>query len=196
MSQDALTVLSQEVAHVREALSRTLGTIYTLYGIMVPAVLAGLALFGKDSFGPQLTDLLGAALVIIIAGAIGFANSLYMEAFEYLRYMYGELFPRMYRLVGLSGEKNFFQFQAVVRRTSSWVPNWLFYAVIVVGTSVIGIGTIAQRLPEGGLRTWVLLFLALFSIAATLLSTLLTIKSGACLLEELKRSAAVTNDGG
>jgi hypothetical protein len=189
MTENPIEVLLEEAAHAREALSRTIGTVYTLYGIIVPAILAGVAILATENLLVEQLYILGAGLLILVCGAIAFANSLWMEGFEYVRYMYLELFPRMYRLTGLTGERNFFQYQAEGRSWFSWLPNWLFDLLIYVAVSTVGIGTIMEGVEQREPHARALLFLAIFCLVLSAASTVIVIAASQKLFSELEIAA-------
>ena len=185
---DKLSVFAEEAAHARDALSRTVGTIYTLYGIIIPAVIGALTLFGKDALGPDRMDILGFVIIVVTSGALAYANALWMEAHQYLRYLYLELFPRMYEEINATDKKNFFQYQACERDPYTFRPIYLFQAILVVGVSTLGIGAIVMNMSSDDWRPKVLLVLAIVSIIAAVYPSLLMQKSAKDLIKELKES--------
>lgn len=116
MENNALTVYSEEMSHAREALTRTVGTIYALYGVVMPLAIGGFAFFGDKQIGDDNEHIPGFIVLFIISTATSYANALWMEAHQYLRYMYLELMPRMYSVASIEGKPNFFEYLAHSRK--------------------------------------------------------------------------------
>jgi hypothetical protein len=185
---DELKVLSEEAAHARDAISRTMGTIYTLYGVIVPASIGALALFGKNAVGDNYLDILGFLIIMLSSGALAYANALWVEAHQYLRYMYLELIPRMYRYTDLKKEKNFFQYIASTREQYTWRPAYIFQLIIVIGVLLLGFGAIVVDVLSGDLRALILLIIAIVILIAASYTSILMLKSAQTLLSELRMS--------
>ena len=185
---DKLSVLSDEFTHAREALSRAMGTIYTLYGVIVPMIFGALAVFGDDALGREQIDVLGFIVILVASGALSYANSLWMEAHQYLRYMYLELVPRMYQYADMQSERNFFQHIALTREPYTWRPVFVFHVLLIVGVVVLGLGAIASGLQANKFRAVSLFVLAIITVGSAVYTSILTQRSASGLLGDLKRS--------
>ena len=156
MSEHAIAVLKEEATHLREALGRVIGTIYTLFGVVMPIVIGAAFLVGEKAADVVRLDLLGFGVLAIVSAAIAYSNTLWLEAHEYLRYKYLVLWPRMYKLVELAAEENFMQYQARTRLLRSWLPALIFQVAIMLAALILGVTFLWPLGAPWGLKTWLL----------------------------------------
>jgi len=137
----SVRVLLHESESVQDAISRAIGGVNAIFGIVVPAAF-GVLLFTSDKeFSFLSPELRSVALSGIVSLAVLSASALWVEALQYLRYKYLVLLPRLYDLGGISGE-NFLQYQARTRPREALVPTILFQVLVFVlggGLSIAGV---------------------------------------------------------
>ena len=141
-----LQVLLQEADHVQEAISRSIGQAYTIFGIIIPGVFGAALLLTDKANKVVPIEYLSVALVGLVSLSLLFSATLWMEAYDYVRYKYSVLLPRMYELSDIHGEENFLQHVAANRKPEGWIPVILFQVVMLVlagglGSAGIMLGT-------------------------------------------------------
>ena len=187
---DKISVLTEELNHIRDALSRTMGSIYNLYGVIVPASLGALALFGEDALGKENIDVLGFMLILVVSAALSYSNALWIEAHQYLRYMYLELIPRMYRIVELNNEVNMFEYISVKREPYTWRPVLIFQLILILGVALMGLGAIVKAFDGcDSERAKFLAVIATVILATSAYTSFIIQKSAKSLFAELKNRA-------
>jgi hypothetical protein len=126
-----IEVLLHESDHVQQAIGRAVGTIYALFGVVLPAVFGAiLVVVSKES--PLITNAyIGLILSSIVSLAIIYANSLWAESIEFMHYKYVQLHPRIYQAISKSNWENFMQFMKRTRKKESWIPALLFQSTVL-----------------------------------------------------------------
>lgn len=131
-----IEVLLHESDHVQQAIGRATGTIYALFGVVLPAVFGAiLVATSKDNLVIG-NAYIGLVLSSIVTLAIIYANSLWTEAFEFMHYKYGQLYPRIYQAISKNDWENFMQFMKRTRGKESWIPAILFQSTVMFLTFV------------------------------------------------------------
>ena len=128
-----------ELEDVQASIQRTYQSIYTAFGVIMPA-LVGIFVFAakeappaapKGSVATLDVSLLATVFILIFAFGSFWTQNMWMELLRYVRYKYVRLMPRLYALSGQTNEKNFVQ--ASGRRTFvSWVPILLLNVASLV----------------------------------------------------------------
>lgn len=170
MIEHNLEVLKEEAVHLREAIGRAIRAIYTLFGVVLPLVLGAAVVLGKGEAQALQTEYLGFSVLAGVSVAFSYANTLWLEAIEYLRYMYVVLWPRMYELSGMKGQENFLHYSSRTRPSYSWLPAIIFQSTVLLGTLGISLALSWPAFEADKANIWLLLIGLIFYLGATVSS--------------------------
>lgn len=131
-----IDVLLQENDHAQQAIGRAIGTIYAIFGVVLPAVFGAILVVTSKGDCFLSKAFIGLILTSIVSLAILYANSLWVESFEYMHYKYGQLYPRIYLAICKNDWENFMQFMRRTRKKESWIPAILFQSTVIFLTFI------------------------------------------------------------
>ena len=164
-----------ELDDVHTSIQRTYQSIYTAFGVMMPA-LVGIFVFAAKEAPPAAVkgpaaksaldvSLLATVFILIFAFGSFWTQNMWMELLRYVRYKYVRLMPRLYALSGQTNVENFVQSSG--RRT---FVNWIPILLLNVASLVIQAGAYLQFIrpaEQFAMDAVVIAFIIASSISAT-----------------------------
>jgi len=113
--------LALELDMIEGGIQRAQSALYTLFGVVLPAVISVFVFTAKEQSSVS-HEHLATIFVVIVTLSTVWANCVWIELFAYARFKYVVLMPELYRVSGRADAKNMQQFSGS-RSLREWMPT-------------------------------------------------------------------------
>ena len=183
-NKEKIKIFLQESQHVQDMISSAINQSYTVFGVVVPSIFAITLFLAEKNMKYLPIEYLSLILVSLLSISILFCASLWMEVFQYLRYKYLVLVPRMYQIVGQENEENFFQYGSRIRKLESFIPTALFQLLIILFTGTFSVYGIIEGTTANDSKRFYLLIIAFVLLLITAIGVAVTWRAGVHIVDQ------------